>query len=512
MTEPAIAADADAPSDPAADDADLRAEDGLEHQPRTWAVAWVATLALAALFLLMGDPGRTPWLAVGALGLGALAVLGGLWSIGVIGAPAPAPSEAIPFQAVAPAPAPAEPSDAAHELARFETLMGDLPELALLLDDHDRAEVVFGRPIPGLTSQALHEGLAALVDPLDREALRAHLAEARGGAHVQGVVRLAPGAGPDRLRYSARATSAGGLALILQEPAAEAAPVSTPVSAPVPVPLPAAAPEPDPELAAVRAALAAAREEREAALAESASKSRFLANMSHELRTPLNAILGFSDIMRTRLFGPLSDRYAEYAELIHESGRHLTDLINDILDMSKIDADRYVLQREVFDAREPLEAAIKLMGLQAQDKGVDLRADLGAAPLVVDADRRALKQIAINLLSNALKFTPGGGRVDASLHAASGALELVVADTGVGIAPEDLARLGRPFEQTDAGRRMEGTGLGLALVKALAGLHGGDLALESRQGEGTAATVRLPVLKTEAAAPAANDAAAASET
>ena len=244
----------------------------------------------------------------------------------------------------------------------------------------------------------------------------------------------------------------------------------------------------------VDAAVAAAEAERDAAVADSASKSRFLANMSHELRTPLNAILGFSDIMRTRLFGPLSDRYAEYAELIHESGRHLTDLINDVLDISKLDADRYVLQRETFDAREPVQAALKLIQLQAQDKGVELRADLGADPLEVDADRRALKQMAINLMSNAVKFTPAGGRVNVRMQAAARELELAVSDTGVGIAQEDLARLGRPFEQTDAGRRTEGTGLGLALVKALAALHGGELQLESALGEGATATVRLPVL------------------
>ena len=248
-------------------------------------------------------------------------------------------------------------------------------------------------------------------------------------------------------------------------------------------------------LAAAAARVRALEAERDDALAATRAKSRFLANMSHELRTPLNAVLGFSDTMRMRLFGPMPDRYAEYAELIHESGRHLLDLINDVLDMSKIEAERYELDRERFDAAEAAGAAVRLMRLQAQDVGVTLRSALPARPLEVDADRRALKQIVINLLSNALKFTPTGGTVTLSLAAADGALEVVVADTGVGIAPEDLDRLGRPYEQAgDFEQRARGTGLGLSLVRALTELHGGALAIESRLGEGTAVTVRLPVL------------------
>jgi cell cycle sensor histidine kinase DivJ len=199
--------------------------------------------------------------------------------------------------------------------------------------------------------------------------------------------------------------------------------------------------------------------------------------------------------MRTRLFGDLSPRYAEYAELIHESGGHLLDLINDVLDVSKIDADKYVLAREDFDAREAANAALRILRQQADDAGVQLRGVLPPEPLEVDADRRALKQIVLNLVSNALKFTPSGGSVSVSFAAVAGALEIAVADTGVGIAPEDLARLGRPYEQAgEADDRARGTGLGLSLVKAFARLHGGDMAIESRLGEGTAVTVRLPVL------------------
>lgn len=235
-----------------------------------------------------------------------------------------------------------------------------------------------------------------------------------------------------------------------------------------------------------------------------AGKSRFLASMSHELRTPLNAIMGFSDIMRNRMFGELPGKYVEYAELIHESGAHLLDLISDVLDMSKIEAHRFELNTEPHDAREPVSAALRILRHQADEAEVHLRANLPTAPLEVDADRRALKQIVINLVSNALKFTPAGGSVIVGLAAREENLELTVADTGVGIAPEDLARLGRPYEQAgDATRRARGTGLGLSLVRAFAELHGGQMVIESRLGEGTAVTVTMPVLQTsEQAAPA----------
>jgi cell cycle sensor histidine kinase DivJ len=224
-------------------------------------------------------------------------------------------------------------------------------------------------------------------------------------------------------------------------------------------------------------------------------KSRFLANMSHELRTPLNAIMGFSDIMRERIFGPLPVKYAEYAELIHDAGAHLLDLINDVLDMSKIEASKYELDLEELDTREPVSAALRLMRLQADDAGVQLRGLLPSEPLEGEADRRALKQIVLNLVSNALKFTPRGGLVTVSLQAIAGALELSVADTGLGIAEGDLERLGRPYEQAgDAVQQSRGTGLGLSLVRAFAELHGGEMSIESRLGEGTAVTVRLPVL------------------
>ena len=238
---------------------------------------------------------------------------------------------------------------------------------------------------------------------------------------------------------------------------------------------------------------------RHSAEQQNAGKSRFLANMSHELRTPLNAIMGFSDIMRQRLFGPMSDRYSEYAELIHESGAHLLELINDVLDMSKIEAERYELSREDFDARDAISAVLRLMRGQAERAGITLRGALPADPLEAEADRRAIKQIAMNLLSNAMKFTPRGGAVTISAVADGEVLQLVVADTGVGIRAEDLERLGRPFEQAGGSeQRQAGSGLGLSLVRAFARLHGGEMTIASTFGEGTTVTVRMPVLLPDA--------------
>ena len=487
MTEPS-------PSTPATD-ADVSAADedarplagGLDLDaipPRLWAIAWLISLGAAALLLLTGDPTHTPWASIAALLLGAAAVIGALVAArSSISAPFP------PAPVLQPAPAlPAGGGgDEREELAQLQALMGDLPELGLLMDRDGRAEVVFGRALAGVSAEALHAGVIGLAAPDDRRSLGGALAQAWAGRQIEAVFAL--DADPDRrLRLSARKTAQGALAGILTEAAAPAAAPSAIWAPSTPVVAAAA------DLAQARDAQQAAEAERDAAVIENANKSRFLANMSHELRTPLNAILGFSDIMRIKLFGPLPERYAEYAELIHESGRHLTDLINDVLDMSKIEADRYALHKEVFDACDPVGGALKLLRLQAEDKGVTLRGDLPPEPLEVDADRRALKQIVINLVANAIKFTPPEGRVDVTLRALDGALELTVADTGEGIAPEDLKRLGQPYAQTDAGRRAQGTGLGLSLVKALTALHGGEFLLESRLGEGSAATVRLPVL------------------
>ncbi|HEX4301478.1 MAG TPA: PAS domain-containing sensor histidine kinase [Rhizomicrobium sp.] len=234
---------------------------------------------------------------------------------------------------------------------------------------------------------------------------------------------------------------------------------------------------------------------RDAAEGANRAKSSFLANMSHELRTPLNAIIGFSEVMTHEMFGPVgSPRYLEYTRLIHESGNHLLELINSVLDMSKIEAGKLELFEEVFDLTDVAESAVRFVKLPAERAGVALKLNIEPGARAIFADKRAIKQVLINLLTNGVKFTPRGG--DVRVHAALGArgVEITVADSGVGISAKDLERLGKPFEQaeTEHVRAKEGTGLGLALVKALALMHGGEAVIESVLGEGTTVRLRLP--------------------
>ncbi len=232
-------------------------------------------------------------------------------------------------------------------------------------------------------------------------------------------------------------------------------------------------------------------------LAEEASKakSRFLANMSHELRTPLNAIIGFSEVMTHEMFGPVgSARYLEYAGLIHESGGHLLDLINGILYMSKIEAGKFELSEENFDFEEVASQSVRIISVQADRKGVALQMAVARDCRRVFADQRAVKQILVNLLTNGVKFTPRGGQVSLAVRRDELGIEIAVRDTGVGISEADLKRLGQPFEQAEGAhvRTQEGTGLGLALVKALSAMHGGEAKIDSVLGEGTSVVVRLP--------------------
>jgi two-component system, cell cycle sensor histidine kinase DivJ len=236
---------------------------------------------------------------------------------------------------------------------------------------------------------------------------------------------------------------------------------------------------------------------RDAALDANRAKSRFLANMSHELRTPLNAIIGFSEVMTREMFGPVGPRYQEYSRLIHESGGHLLELINSVLDMSKIEAGKFELVEELFNLEETAESAVRFLRIPAERAGVVLKLAVAPGARLVFADRRAVKQILVNLLSNGVKFTPPGGEVRVSARALDGAvrgIEITVSDTGTGISRADLQRLGKPFEQVENAetRAKEGTGLGLALVKSLSAMHGGEAVLSSALGEGTTVTVLLP--------------------
>jgi len=234
------------------------------------------------------------------------------------------------------------------------------------------------------------------------------------------------------------------------------------------------------------------------ATAEQASraKSEFLATMSHELRTPLNAIIGFSDAQCRELFGPLGDpRYREYAADIQASGKHLLAVITTILDISKAEAGKLEVAPVDLDPRLVLEATLPLIRHAAALKRIRLAVDMPATPLVWRADPQALKQILLNLLSNAIKFTPDEGLVTIRLGApAEGKVELMIKDNGIGIDAGDLPRLMKPFEQKHHGytKRNGGTGLGLPLVDALVGLHGGTLEIDSTPGLGTKVTVRLP--------------------
>jgi signal transduction histidine kinase len=224
-------------------------------------------------------------------------------------------------------------------------------------------------------------------------------------------------------------------------------------------------------------------------------KSEFLANMSHELRTPLNAVIGFSEVLQERMFGDLNEKQADYIDDIHSSGRHLLALINDILDLSKIEAGRMELEVSEFDLRAMLDTALTLVRERAQRHGIALSLETAPEVGTVRGDERKLKQVTLNLLSNAVKFTPEGGSVRLGARMNGTALEVSVADTGVGIAPEDQALVFEEFRQVgnDAARKAEGTGLGLALARKFIELHGGTIRLESAPGRGSTFTFTLPV-------------------
>jgi GAF domain-containing protein/sensor histidine kinase YesM len=224
-------------------------------------------------------------------------------------------------------------------------------------------------------------------------------------------------------------------------------------------------------------------------------KSDFLANMSHELRTPLNAIIGFSEVLSERMFGEINEKQADYLKDIHESGKHLLSLINDILDLSKIEAGRMDLEISTFDLPSALSNAMTLVRERAQRHGIELALDVDKQLGSFQADERKFKQIVLNLLSNAVKFTPDGGRVSVSARKDTTHVEIAVKDTGIGIAPEDQAAVFEEFKQVgrDYTKKAEGTGLGLTLTKRFVELHGGEIRLESALGKGSTFTITLPL-------------------
>ena len=229
--------------------------------------------------------------------------------------------------------------------------------------------------------------------------------------------------------------------------------------------------------------------------AASRHKSEFLANMSHELRTPLNAILGFSEVLAERMFGEMNEKQAEYLQDILSSGRHLLSLINDILDLAKVEAGRLELELGRFHLPTALDNALTLVRERATRHGITLTQTVDAGVGDIVADERKVKQILLNLLSNAVKFTPEGGGVGLTATLADGAVTIAVSDTGVGIAPEDQAAIFEEFRQVgrDDARKQEGTGLGLTLAKKFAELHGGRIWVQSHVGQGSTFTFTLPV-------------------
>ncbi|HPF21960.1 MAG TPA: PAS domain-containing sensor histidine kinase [Hyphomonas sp.] len=238
------------------------------------------------------------------------------------------------------------------------------------------------------------------------------------------------------------------------------------------------------------------------------SKSAFLANMSHELRTPLNAINGFSEILAHELYGSLGDpRYKGYAQDILASGQHLLDMINDILDMAKIEAGKMTINPQPIDPVDPVDAAVRMIRRKASDKDIEIVLDVQPGLPEIDADHRAIRQMVLNLVSNAIKFTNGGGKITVAVQQHGPDIRVSVTDTGIGIPASDLPRLSQPFEQATGSRdrNYEGTGLGLALTKSFAEMHGGTMTISSIEGEGTTVAFTLPINGPERAEDDADD-------
>jgi signal transduction histidine kinase len=238
------------------------------------------------------------------------------------------------------------------------------------------------------------------------------------------------------------------------------------------------------------------RDMRDKAISESQSKSQFLANLSHELRTPLNAIIGFGEVMSKQILGPLNnDVYRDYATDIHASGSHLLRLIDDLLDLSRIEAGRIELQTEWIDIKDCLDGVVRMVEASARNKEIKLTLDASPRLPKLHADSQMLRQMVLNLLSNAIKFTPNGGTVAIRAeHSTGGGLDLEVEDTGIGIQANDIPKALEPFGQVEPviSRNNGGIGLGLSLVQSMTELHQGSMHIESKIGIGTTVTIRFP--------------------
>ena len=247
--------------------------------------------------------------------------------------------------------------------------------------------------------------------------------------------------------------------------------------------------------------------EREARLRDleraSRHKSEFLANMSHELRTPLNAIMGFSEVLAERYFGELNEKQADYVNDIHGSGKHLLSLVNDILDLSKVEAGRMELELSEFDLPAALEGTMTLIRERAHRHGIALQLECRPQSFSLRADERKIRQVMLNLLSNAVKFTPDGGSVFVTASASGEIVEVAVSDSGAGIAPEDQVAVFEEFRQVgrNSARKAEGTGLGLPLAKRFVELHGGSISVKSALGTGSTFVIALPIRHGDAAVP-----------
>ena len=230
------------------------------------------------------------------------------------------------------------------------------------------------------------------------------------------------------------------------------------------------------------------------------SKSAFLANMSHELRTPLNAINGFSEILVDEMYGPLGDqRYKEYAQDILDSGKHLLDMITDILEMAKIEAGKMTVELQPIDIVDPVDAAVRMIRRKAEERNIELKLVANPDLPLVEADHLAIRQMILNLVSNAIKFTDEGGEVRVSVDRKQDEIRVAVRDNGIGIPADALPRLAQPFEQVSdtRDRNYDGTGLGLALTKSFAEMHGGRLTIASEAGRGTQVSFFLPLPKAQ---------------